>query len=117
MGNRILIVGTYDTKDDELRYIAGVITAQGGQALTMDVSVLGDPRQPTDWTKHDIAADKTCHRHFSAFNRQLAREEQQVSADHIGHVIGGGGCGFRQADAQRCKAAVDCVGHGRFPVC
>lgn len=57
MGNRILIVGTYDTKDDELRYIAGVITAQGGQALTMDVSVLGDPRQPTDWTKHDIAAE------------------------------------------------------------
>src|SRR3989338_1980041 len=56
MGNRILIVGTYDTKDDELRYIASVIAAQGGQALTMDVSVLGDPKLPTDWTKHDIAA-------------------------------------------------------------
>jgi uncharacterized protein (UPF0261 family) len=57
MGNRILIVGTYDTKDDELRYIAQVIAAQGGQALTMDVSVLGDPKSPTDWTKHDIVAE------------------------------------------------------------
>lgn len=56
MGNRILIVGTYDTKDDELGYLAQVIAAKGGQALTMDVSVLGDPRQPTRWSKHDVAA-------------------------------------------------------------
>lgn len=55
MGDRILIVGTYDTKDDELSYLAGVIRAQGGQVLTMDVSVLGEPHGPTDWTKHDVA--------------------------------------------------------------
>lgn len=55
MGNRILIVGTYDTKDDELTYIAGVIRAQGGVVLTMDVSVLGDPRMATDFSKHDVA--------------------------------------------------------------
>ncbi|HEX9857095.1 MAG TPA: Tm-1-like ATP-binding domain-containing protein [Paracoccaceae bacterium] len=56
MGNRILVVGTYDTKDDELSYLASRIRSQGGEALTMDVSVLGDPRRPTDWTKHDVAA-------------------------------------------------------------
>ena len=56
MGNRILVVGTYDTKDDELRYLAGVIRAQGGEALTMDVSVLGAARQLTDWTRHDVIA-------------------------------------------------------------
>ena len=56
MGNRILIVGTYDTKDDELGYLAQIIRAQGGEVLTMDVSVLGDPRQPTDFSKHDVAA-------------------------------------------------------------
>ena len=56
MGNRILIVGTYDTKDDELTYLADVIRRQGGEALTMDVSVLGNPRAPTDWSKHDVAA-------------------------------------------------------------
>ena len=52
MGDRILIVGTWDTKDDELTYLAQVIRGQGGTALTMDVSVLGDPSHPPDWSKH-----------------------------------------------------------------
>ncbi len=52
----VLIVGTYDTKDDELTYIAGVIRAQGGAVRTMDVSVLGDPRTPADHSKHEVAA-------------------------------------------------------------
>lgn len=53
----ILLVGTYDTKDDELAYIAEVIRGQGGGVLTMDVSVLGDPSRPTDLTKHDVAGE------------------------------------------------------------
>ena len=56
MRTRILIVGTWDTKEDELSYLAGRIRAIGGQALGMDVSVLGDPAAPTDWSKHDVAA-------------------------------------------------------------
>jgi uncharacterized protein (UPF0261 family) len=55
MGKRILIVGTYDTKDEELTYLAAVIRRQGGVPLTMDVSVLGDPVRATDWSKHDVA--------------------------------------------------------------
>lgn len=51
----ILIVGTYDTKDDELSYMAEVIRGQGGRVLTMDVSVLGDPSRPTDISKHQVA--------------------------------------------------------------
>ena len=51
----ILIVGTYDTKDDELSYLADCIRGQGGGVLTMDVSVLGDPSKPTDYSKHDVA--------------------------------------------------------------
>ncbi|MGB3313422.1 MAG: Tm-1-like ATP-binding domain-containing protein, partial [Albidovulum sp.] len=51
----ILIVGTYDTKDDELNYLAKVIRGQGGAVLTMDVSVLGDPSVPTDYSKHAVA--------------------------------------------------------------
>jgi uncharacterized protein (UPF0261 family) len=54
MGDRILVVGTWDTKDDELGYLAQVIRAQGGTALTMDVSILGNPRGPTDWSKHQV---------------------------------------------------------------
>jgi uncharacterized protein (UPF0261 family) len=57
MGNRILIVGTYDTKDDELTYLAEVIRKQGGEALTMDVSVLGNPKASTDWSKHEVVAE------------------------------------------------------------
>ena len=51
----ILIVGTYDTKDDELTYIAEVIRGQGGGVVTMDVSVLGDPTAACDHSKHEVA--------------------------------------------------------------
>ena len=51
----ILVVGTYDTKDDELMYMASRIRAEGGGVLTMDVSVLGDPSRPTDISKHTVA--------------------------------------------------------------
>ena len=51
----ILIVGTYDTKNDELSYLAGRIRSLGGDAMTMDVSVLGDADQPCDVSKHDVA--------------------------------------------------------------
>ena len=53
----ILVIGTYDTKDDELGFLAGVITDQGGQVVTMDVSVLGDPSKPTEYSKHDVAQE------------------------------------------------------------
>lgn len=53
----ILVIGTYDTKDDELGFLADVIRAQGGRVLTMDVSVLGDPSKPCDYSKHDVAQE------------------------------------------------------------
>jgi uncharacterized protein (UPF0261 family) len=51
----ILIVGTYDTKNDELEYMAERVSALGGGVLTMDISVLGDPEKPTDISKHVVA--------------------------------------------------------------
>jgi uncharacterized protein (UPF0261 family) len=53
----ILVIGTYDTKNDELSFLAGVIRDQGGKVLTMDVSVLGDPQQPADYSKHVVAEE------------------------------------------------------------
>ncbi|WP_137702449.1 Tm-1-like ATP-binding domain-containing protein [Marimonas lutisalis] len=53
----ILVVGTYDTKDDELNYLCDCIRGQGGRVLSMDVSVLGDPSAPTDYSKHDVAEE------------------------------------------------------------
>ena len=51
----VLIVGTWDTKEDELSYLASRIGAMGGAVLTMDVSVLGDPSRPADISKHEVA--------------------------------------------------------------
>lgn len=51
----ILIIGTYDTKNAELDFIAAKIRALGGATITLDVSVLGDPEQATDISKHDVA--------------------------------------------------------------
>ncbi len=53
--NTILVIGTYDTKDDELGYLADCLIGQGGGVVTMDVSVLGDPSAPCDYSKHDVA--------------------------------------------------------------
>ncbi len=55
MTKTILVIGTYDTKDEELHYICDRITSQGGRFLAMDVSVLGDPSKPTDISKHQVA--------------------------------------------------------------
>lgn len=52
----ILVVGTGDTKSDELLFMAGIIGEAGGRPLTMDVSVLGDPPYRPDYSKHDVAA-------------------------------------------------------------
>ena len=57
MSKKILIVGTFDTKSDELRYMENCITAQGGIPVSMDVSVLGDPTAPVDYDKHTVATE------------------------------------------------------------
>jgi uncharacterized protein (UPF0261 family) len=52
---RILVIGTGDTKSDELTFMAGKIAEAGGQAIMVDVSVLGDPPYVPEYSKHDIA--------------------------------------------------------------
>ena len=51
----ILIVGTYDTKNEELEYISDTIVSMGGNVLKMDVSVLGEAKGKTDFSKHTVA--------------------------------------------------------------
>ena len=53
---RILVIGTYDTKSDELAYLAEKIESQGAEVVSMDVGVLGDPAIPVVHSKHDVAA-------------------------------------------------------------
>lgn len=52
----ILLIGTYDTKEPEMRFIEQCIREQGALVVTMDVSVLGDPSAPTDINKHEVAS-------------------------------------------------------------
>jgi uncharacterized protein (UPF0261 family) len=52
----ILVIGTWDTKAEELAYLAERIAARGGAVLGMDVSVLGDPPVPVAIGKDEVAA-------------------------------------------------------------
>ena len=51
----ILVIGTYDTKSDELGYLSQCLIEQGGDVISMDVSVLGDPSVATNISKHKVA--------------------------------------------------------------
>jgi uncharacterized protein (UPF0261 family) len=51
----IFVIGTYDTKSDELNYLCTKIRKQGAKVITMDVSVLGDPPRATSISKHKVA--------------------------------------------------------------
>ena len=53
---RILIVGTADTKADELRFMRACIERQGGTAAIMDVGVLGAPGIDPDYGNDRVAA-------------------------------------------------------------
>lgn len=52
----ILVIGTGDTKADELRFIRAGIEGQGGRVLSMDVGVLSDPLVPPDIAADEVAA-------------------------------------------------------------
>ncbi|NBN65421.1 Tm-1-like ATP-binding domain-containing protein [Pannonibacter tanglangensis] len=52
----ILLVGTGDTKADELTYMAEKIQEAGGRPVMMDVSVLGNPPYIPEHDKHAVAA-------------------------------------------------------------
>lgn len=53
---RVLVIGTYDTKSDELEYLANKIQTQGARVVSMNVGVLGESSLPVDYSRHDVAA-------------------------------------------------------------
>ncbi|HPQ94621.1 MAG: Tm-1-like ATP-binding domain-containing protein [Thiothrix sp.] len=56
MDKTILLIGTYDTKADELSYLQQCIEGQGARCLRMDVSVLGETDVPCEHDKQAVAA-------------------------------------------------------------
>jgi uncharacterized protein (UPF0261 family) len=53
---RILLIGTGDTKADELLFMQRCIAEAGGETVMMDISVLGDPPYKAQHDKHAVAA-------------------------------------------------------------
>lgn len=53
---RILVIGTGDTKADELDFMRAKVEEAGGAPLMLDVSVLGDPPYVPEHDKHAVAA-------------------------------------------------------------
>ena len=52
---QIAIIGTGDTKCDELTFMADTIRQGGGVPIMIDVSVLSDPPHQTQFGRHEIA--------------------------------------------------------------
>ena len=52
----IAVLGTYDTKGDEHRFVADAIRRRGHQTLSIDVGILGDPGFIPDVRREDVAA-------------------------------------------------------------
>ena len=55
MKKAILIVGTGDTKSEELLFMKQCILEQGGVPIVMDVGVLGDPDFEVEYSRHEVA--------------------------------------------------------------
>jgi uncharacterized protein (UPF0261 family) len=53
---QIVIIGTADTKADEIQFLAERIADLGVKGLVMDVGVLGTPPFAADFTNRDVAA-------------------------------------------------------------
>jgi uncharacterized protein (UPF0261 family) len=52
---RVLVVGTADTKGEELAYLRSAVAEAGGAPVVVDVGI-GEPRCAVDITRHQIAA-------------------------------------------------------------
>ena len=52
----VLIIGTADTKADELIFLKSCVQEAGADAAIMDVGILGTPSFEPDYSKHDVAA-------------------------------------------------------------
>lgn len=52
---KILVIGTGDTKSDELQFMARIIAEADGIPVMVDVSILRDPPYVPDYSKHEVA--------------------------------------------------------------
>ena len=60
MTHTVLLVGTADTKSDEIAFLREQVLAQGAQVRVMDVGVLAAGHAPVDITNAEVAAAAGC---------------------------------------------------------
>jgi len=56
MARSILVIGTLDTKGDEVGYLREQIARRGHDTIVMDVGILGEPALQADVTHQEVAA-------------------------------------------------------------
>ena len=55
MDKTILLIGTMDTKEEELLFCRDLIARKGFKVLLLDAGILKDPRTPPDITRQEVA--------------------------------------------------------------
>lgn len=90
---RILVVGTGDTKSEELTFMAGIMVDAGAVPVMIDVSVLGDPPYRPDYSKHDIAraAETTIEAIVSSGDENTAMALMAEGASRLARDLHGSG--------------------------
>ncbi|MBP2427670.1 Tm-1-like ATP-binding domain-containing protein [Bradyrhizobium elkanii] len=86
---RILLIGTGDTKADELLFMSECIARAGGRTIMMDISVLGDPPYQAAHDKHAVAAaaQTTIEAIASSGDENSAMSLMAVGAANLAHAL------------------------------
>jgi len=86
---RILVIGTGDTKADELLFMRACIEAAGGTAVMMDVSVLGAPPYRPEHDKHEVAgaAGTTIDAVAASGDENVAMTAMAAGAAHLARAL------------------------------
>ncbi|MDX8538783.1 Tm-1-like ATP-binding domain-containing protein [Mesorhizobium abyssinicae] len=86
---RILVIGTGDTKADELLFMRERIEAVGGVAVMMDVSVLGDPPYRPAYDRHAVAraADTTIEAIIASGDENSAMTLMALGASRLARAL------------------------------
>ncbi len=85
----ILIIGTADTKADELLYLKDCVERAGAIGKVMDVGVLGVPRFEPDYSKFDvaIAASTTNEKIIALGDENRAMTKQAEGAANLARTL------------------------------
>ena len=85
----ILIIGTADTKGEELLFLKSCVEEAGAIPTVMDIGILGTPNFEPDYSKHDVAAAANSSNEaiIALGNENLAMTRQAEGAAFLTHSL------------------------------